>query len=102
MTAWSLYLLRDETNSLYTGITTDVQRRLTEHRQNSRHGAKYTRSRKQLDLVYSCELGNRSLASRAEYRLKRLVKADKEQIVKRSYNRAELLAFLELSIDRIR
>jgi len=99
MANWSLYLLRDETNSLYTGITTDVERRLSEHRENSRYGAKYTRSRKQLELVYSCELGDRSLASRAEYRLKRLVKKEKEAIVEKGYDHLELLAFLGLPID---
>lgn len=99
MTNWSLYLLRDETNSLYTGITTDVERRLSEHQQNSRYGAKYTRSKKQLELVYSCELGDRSLASRAEYRLKRLVKREKEEIVHHCYDRSDLLIFLGLPVD---
>ena len=91
-------MLRDETNSLYTGISTDVQRRLNEHRQNSRAGAKYTRSKKQLVLVYSCELGDRSLASRAEYRLKRLIKDEKEKIVNIGYDRVGLLAHLGLPL----
>jgi len=73
MANWSLYLLRDETNSLYTGITTDVERRLSEHRENSRYGAKYTRSRKQLELVYSCELGELALVPRGVYRGKRVL-----------------------------
>ena len=96
---WSIYMLRDETNSLYTGISTDVQRRLNEHRQNNRSGAKYTRSKKQLVLVYSCELGDRSLASRAEYRLKRLIKGEKEKIVRIGYDRAGLLAYLGLPLN---
>ncbi len=96
MTTWSIYLLRDETNSLYTGISTDVQRRLVQHQQGTRSGAKYTRSKKQLDLVYSCALGNRSLASRAEYRLKRLVKDEKEKIVTGGYDRSALLVCLGL------
>lgn len=91
-------MLRDETNSLYTGISTDVQRRLSEHRQNNRSGAKYTRSKKQLVLVYSCELGDRSLASRAEYRLKRLIKDEKEKIVNIGYDRVGLLAHLGLPL----
>jgi putative endonuclease len=99
MSVWSLYVLRDETNSLYTGITTDVQRRLRQHRQSEGYGAKYTRSKKHLDLVYSCELGSRSLASRAEYRLKRLVKDEKERIVSIGFDRPGLLAHLGLPVE---
>lgn len=97
MVNWSIYLLRDETNSLYTGITTDVQRRLMEHRQGNRYGAKYTRSKKQLDLVYSCPLGDRSLASRVEYRLKQLAKPGKEKIVQKGYDRSDLLQYLGIT-----
>ena len=99
MSVWSIYVLRDETNSLYTGISTDVQRRLTQHRQSDGYGAKYTRSKKHLDLVYSCELGSRSLASRAEYRLKRLVKGEKERIVSSGFDRPGLLDRLGLPVE---
>jgi putative endonuclease len=102
MSVWSIYVLRDETNSLYTGISTDVQRRLTQHRQSDGYGAKYTRSRKHLELVYSCELGSRSLASQAEYRIKRLVKDEKERIVSIGPDRPGLLAHLGLPVDGMR
>ena len=97
MPTWSIYLLRDETNSLYTGISTDVERRLAEHQAKGRYGAKYTKAKKRLELAYCCELGSRSLASQAEYRLKRLLKKEKETIVKEAYNRCTLLACLGLS-----
>ncbi len=99
MPVWSIYVLRDETNSLYTGISTDVERRLRQHRQSEGYGAKYTRSKKHVDLVYSCELGSRSLASRAEYRLKRLVKDEKERIVSIGFDRPGLLARLGLPVE---
>lgn len=96
MAIWSIYLLRDETGSLYTGISTDVERRLAEHLAKGRCGAKYTRAKKRLELVYSCELGSRSLAAQAEYRLKRLLKKEKEMIVNEAYNRCDLLNRLGL------
>ena len=99
MTIWSIYLLRDETNSLYTGITTDVNRRVSQHRSSGRQGAKYSRLRKRFDLVYSCQLGNRSLASRVEYRIKRLAKSEKERVVFASFDREQLLRFLGLYDD---
>ncbi|MEE4165954.1 MAG: GIY-YIG nuclease family protein [Desulfocapsaceae bacterium] len=92
-------MLRDETLSLYTGISTDVERRLQEHRHKGCCGAKYTRAKKRLDLVYCCELGSRSLASRAEYRLKKLPKGQKEAIVAGGYDRTTLLAFLGLALE---
>jgi len=57
----------DET--LYTGITTDLERRLDEHN-NSEKGAKYTRARRPVTLVYSEELKSRSEASKREYFIK--------------------------------
>ena len=98
MAIWSIYLLRDETDSLYTGISTDVERRLAEHLAKGRCGAKYTKAKKRLELAYSCELGSRSLASQAEYRLKRLLKKEKEMIVKEACNRCALLDRLGLSV----
>ena len=83
MNTWSVYLIRDETNSLYAGITTDVNRRFQEHVERSPRASKFTRSKKRLELVYVCRIGNRSLASKVEYRLKRLKKLDKEAIVQR-------------------
>jgi putative endonuclease len=77
---WQVYLLRCADGSLYTGIATDVERRLDEHR-NSRKGAKYLRGRGPLSLVVSCTTGDRSQASRAEHRIKRLSRSEKEVLV---------------------
>lgn len=98
MTVWSIYLLRDNSGSLYTGITTDVPRRFAEHCSGSPKAAKYTRSKKGLEVVFSCEVGSRSLASRIEYRIKRLSKKQKETIVSQHPDAAELIIALGGSV----
>jgi putative endonuclease len=92
---WFIYLIRTRHNSLYTGITTDVAQRLSEH-ESSSQGAKYLRAKGPLQMVYSLELGSRSLASKAEYRIKRLTKSQKEKIVVNRLDRQALLAFLNM------
>jgi putative endonuclease len=77
VTTWSIYLLRCADGSLYTGIATDVSRRLTEHAESEK-GAKYLRGRGPLELVFRQEIGDRGLALKVEHRIKRLPKADKE------------------------
>lgn len=77
---WYLYLVRCNDGSLYTGISTDVQRRFEDHVNN--RGARRLRGRGPLELVFSQALGDRSLASRIEHRVKRLSKADKERLVR--------------------
>lgn len=79
MSAWTLYLLRCADGSIYTGITTDVTRRLDEHQSGSR-GSKYLRSRRPLQLLYHRRIGNRSLASRLEYRVRKLARNCKDDI----------------------
>lgn len=76
MTDWSVYVLRCRDGSLYTGIATDVERRLREHSSGS-IGAKYLRGRGPLELMISVAVGDRSLASKVEYRLKRLRREQK-------------------------
>ena len=80
MSEWSVYLLRCADNSIYTGIATDVERRLGEHAGSAR-GAKYLSGRGPFHLLCACPVGDRSLASRVEYRLKRLPKREKERLV---------------------
>ncbi len=72
---WNLYLIECIDGSLYTGITTDVERRFQEHLGGK--GARYTRSHKPVRLVASCLVGSRAEALRAELALKRLPKAKK-------------------------
>ncbi len=79
MAVWSIYLLRCGDGSFYTGIATDVSRRIGEHEQGKR-GAKYLRGRGPLELVYQRSVGDRSVASRIEYRLKQLPKIEKENL----------------------
>jgi putative endonuclease len=97
MNEWSVYMLRDASQSLYVGVTTDVDRRLQEHKAGGLRGAKYTRSRKDLELVYACEIGSRSLASQVEYRLKRWPKSRKEELVRTQLERALLLDQMDLA-----
>lgn len=78
---WSVYILRCADGSLYTGIATDVSRRLEQHTRGMR-GAKYLRGRGPLRLVFERAVGDRGMASRVEYRIKALSKTDKEAFVR--------------------
>jgi putative endonuclease len=78
---WYLYLVRTEDGRLYTGIATDVDRRLEEHRRGVGRGAKSLRGRAPLEVVYRCKIGDRATALRAEHRVKRMTKAAKERLV---------------------
>lgn len=81
--SWFVYLLRCVDNSLYTGITTDLNRRLAEHNgeNNNNKGARYTRHRRPVCLVYSETLANRASASQREYAIKQLSRTAKEQLI---------------------
>ncbi|MBF8269332.1 MAG: putative endonuclease containing URI domain [Gammaproteobacteria bacterium] len=80
MPEWVTYMLRCADNSLYTGITTDLERRLHEH--NYKHnGAAYTRSRRPVTLVYQESFQNRADAARREYVIRTLPKAVKEKLL---------------------
>ncbi len=77
-----VYMLRCTDGSLYAGITTDVNRRFAEHASGGKLGAKYTKNHtpKEIEVVWQVE--NRSAASKIEWRLKRLTKAQKETLCK--------------------
>lgn len=75
------YILRCEDNSLYTGITTDLNRRLEEHKSQSEKSAKYTRTHKVIKMETAWTSENRVLASKLEYHIKRLTKKQKEQLI---------------------
>jgi len=76
------YMLRCEDNSIYTGITIDVKRRLSEHIEKSKKCAKYTATHqaKRIEAVWESE--NKSLASKLEFHIKRLKKLEKENLIK--------------------
>ena len=80
MTMWTIYLLRCEDDTLYCGITTDLERRVREH--NRQEGAKYTRSRTPVEVVYVEEAADRGAALRREYAIKQMSRAEKEALVK--------------------
>jgi putative endonuclease len=76
-TAWWVYLLRCADGTLYTGITTDVMRRVAEHNGDGGAGARYTRSRRPVQLVYVEAAASRAAASRREAEIKQLDRARK-------------------------
>ena len=76
---WYLYILRCADGTLYTGITTDVEKRLEQHRAGK--GAKYTRGRGPLELLYREECGTHSDALKRELAVKRLPRNKKEQML---------------------
>lgn len=76
---WYLYMLRCGDGSLYTGITTDVEKRLEQHR--SGKGAKYTRGRGPLELVYREECGSHSDALKREWEVKGLSRQEKLRLI---------------------
>lgn len=77
---YHLYILECADKTLYTGITTDLPRRITEHNQR-KLGAKYTATRRPVKLVYSKKFKNRSTASAAEARIKKLKKSEKLKLI---------------------
>lgn len=76
---WYLYILRCADGSLYTGITTNVERRFAAH--SAGKGAKYTRGRGPLELVYREECGSHSDALKREWQIKQLTREEKEKLV---------------------
>ena len=93
-----IYMLRCENNSIYTGITTDVERRMQEHFSKDKKCAKYTLTHtpKKLESLWSAD--NKSLASKLEYHIKKLSKADKETLIKNKNLEEILLDKLDVSM----
>jgi putative endonuclease len=81
MSDWYLYIVRCRDGTLYTGISTDVYRRLAEHRQGGKAAARYLKGRAPLTLVLRQKLGSRRLAAKVENLVKKLSKADKEKMI---------------------
>ena len=79
---WYLYILRCRDGSLYTGITTDVEKRLDAHRAGK--GAKYTRGRAPLELVYKEACGDHSEALRREIEIKALSRDEKLKLIEKN------------------
>jgi putative endonuclease len=75
--AWCVYVLRCADGSLYTGITTDIARRVAEHNGDGPLGARYTRTRRPVRLVYVEAAANRAEATRREAAIKQLDRVHK-------------------------
>lgn len=78
---WKLYILRCRDDSLYTGITTDVEKRFAAH--NAGKGAKYTRGRSPLELVYEEDCGDHSAALKRELEVKGLSREEKLKMIEK-------------------
>lgn len=77
---WSLYIIEASDRSLYTGITTDVERRFDEHL-NRQKGAKFFHGRSPIRVVYREDGHTRSSASRREFEIKRMSRREKEKLI---------------------
>ena len=80
MTVHWVYVLECDDGTLYTGYTTDVERRVAEH--DAGDGAKYTRGRTPVELVYSERFDTRSAAMAREHEIKSLSRREKERLVR--------------------
>ena len=78
---WYVYILRCADHTLYTGVTTDPVRRLQEHNESNRLGAKYTRVRRPVELVYQESSDSRSSACQREAAIKKLSRKAKQALI---------------------
>jgi uncharacterized protein YcaQ/predicted GIY-YIG superfamily endonuclease len=92
---WSIYMLRCGDDSLYTGITTDVDRRLAEHRGQKGRGARYLRGRGPLKVVLTGVVSSHSLALKLERRIKTLTRREKERLVASHHGMQEMIGRLQ-------
>lgn len=80
---WYLYILECADKTLYTGITVDLEKRIDEHNHSAK-AAKYTRVRRPVRMVFSCECENRSEASKLEATVKKMTRAEKLAVVEKA------------------
>ena len=94
-----IYMLRCIDNTIYTGITVDVDRRMKEHFSKNEKCAKYTftHSAKKLEAVW--ETDNKSLASKLEYAIKKLTKAKKEELIKNKELKAVFSNYKKIDVE---
>ena len=83
MSGWFVYMVRCADDTLYTGIAMDVARRVEEHNTCARSGARYTRSRRPVTLVYQEAAESRSAAARREHEIKCKTRQQKEELLLR-------------------
>ena len=80
---WFVYILRCADHSLYTGITKDLAKRVAEHNGHGKNGARYTRARRPVTLVYQETYASRAQAAQREWTIKQLSAGDKGVMIKR-------------------
>ena len=78
---WLVYILQCNDDSYYTGVTTDIARRLDEHNKDDKKAAKYTRMRRPVSLVYKERCHDRRAACKREYEIKQLTRLKKKQLI---------------------
>ena len=81
MTSWFVYIVRCADDSLYTGITKNIIRRLDEHNNGNRTASAYTRARRPVVLVYQESYQTRSQATKREYQIKQLSRREKQALL---------------------
>ena len=77
---WHVYMVRCSDGTLYTGITNDLEKRIEAHN-SGKDGARYTRSRRPVKLVYSEQVKSKSAAAKLEYRIKTLTRSKKKEMI---------------------
>lgn len=80
LSQWSVYIIQTRLNTLYTGVTTDVDRRFKEH-QGTKKGAKYLKGKGPLTLMWQEKVGSKSDALKIEYYIKQLKRKDKSALI---------------------
>ena len=86
---WHVYIVNCIDNTLYTGITNDLDKRIATH--NKGKGARYTETRRPVTLLISFEVPNKSAALKAEYKIKQLYRADKLKVKGYDVEKNELI-----------
>ena len=81
---WQVYILKCADGTFYTGMTTDLERRIHEHN-DSKLGAKYTRGRRPVEIVYARNFKNKSLVSKEEVRIKKMNRKEKKELIARGH-----------------
>lgn len=89
------YMLRCSDNSIYTGMTNNLENRINEHLSKSKKGAKYTKSHNAIKLEVAWKSNSKSLACKLEYQIKTLTKQQKENLI----NSKKLTTYLKGKID---
>ena len=87
MSSWYVYMVRCVDQTLYTGVTTDLERRLREHNECNRTGARYTRARRPVTLAWHEAQTDRAQATRREAVIKRMSRQCKDELIEQACSR---------------